>query len=114
MAKTLLEKIKAARQSTVAVGDITLVVRRPTDLEMFEMRNKVITQTDILQRFVDDWMGVNELHLFSGGSPDPVPFSKELFNEWVSDHPESWGVISDAVVSGYKAHEEVLANSVKN
>jgi hypothetical protein len=114
MAKTLLEKIRAARQSTVKVGDITLVVRRPTDLEMLEMRKTVVTQTDILQRFVDDWMGVNELHLFSGGSPDPVPFSKEIFNEWVADHPESWGVISEAVVSGYKAHENALADSVKN
>lgn len=114
MAKTLLEKIRAARQSTVTVGDITLTVRRPTDLEMFEMRNTVVTQSDILKKFVDDWAGVTELHLHSGGSPDPVPFSREIFDEWVADHPESWGAISDAVVQGYKAHEDALAAAVKN
>lgn len=114
MAKSLLEKIRAARQSTVTVGDITLTVRRPTDLEICEMRSTVVTQSDILKRFVDDWAGVTELHLHSGGSPDPVPFSQELFDEWVVDHPESWGVISNAVVSGYKAHEATLEEAVKN
>ena len=114
MAKSLLEKIRAARQSTVTVGDITLTVRRPTDLEMFEMRSTTVTQSDILKRFVDDWAGVTELHLFSGGSPDIVPFSRELFDEWVADHPESWGAISDTVVAGYKAHEATLEATIKN
>lgn len=114
MAKSIVERIRAARQTTVQVGDITLICRRPTDLDMLEMRTSKITQGDILKRFVDGWEGVTELHLVPGGTPEPVPFSHELFAEWVSDHPESWGLITEAVVEGYKAHETALEQASKN
>ena len=81
---------------------------------MLEMRSAKVTQSDILKRFVDGWEGVTELHLTSGGTSDPVEFSRELFAEWVSDHPESWGPITAAVVDGYKAHEEKLEEAAKN
>lgn len=114
MAKSLIERIRAARQTTVQVGDITLICRRPTNLEMLEMRTEKVTQSDILKRFVDGWEGMTELHLTSGGTSEPVEFSRELFAEWVSDHPEAWGVITEAVVQGYKAHEEKLEEAAKN
>lgn len=106
--------MRRARQSSVTVGSITLTVRRPTDLEMLDMRGAKLLQSDILKKFVDDWSGVTELDLIPGGTPTPVPFSKELFAEWVADHPESWTAISTAVVDGYKKHEEELALSIKN
>lgn len=114
MSANLIERIKKARQTTVQVGEITLICRRPTDLEMLEMRTTKVTQGDILKRFVDGWQNVKEMDLVPGGTGDMVPFSKELFAEWVADHPESWTTISDAVVQGYKRHEESLEAAVKN
>ncbi len=114
MSQNLIERIKKARQTTVKVGEITLICRRPTDLEMLEMRSAKITQGDILKRFVDGWENVKEVDLVPGGTGDAVPFSTELFAEWVSDHPESWKTISDAVVQGYKNHEAILEASAKN
>lgn len=114
MSNNLIERIKKARQTTVKVGEVTLICRRPTDLEMVGMQSAKITQEDILLRFVDGWQGMKECDLVPGGQPVEVQFNKDLFNEWVSDHPESWAVISDAVVSSYKQHSDSLGESVKN
>lgn len=114
MSANLIERIKKARQITVKIGDKTLICRRPTDLEMLEMRVEKVTQGDILKRFVDGWEGFTEIDLVPGGTGVTVEFSKELFAEWVADHPESWTTISDAVVQGYKRHEEALEAAAKN
>lgn len=114
MSANLIERIKKARQTTVKIGEITLICRRPTDLEMLEMRTDKVTQGYILKRFVDGWEGMKEVDLVPGGTGDAAPFSPELFAEWVSDHPESWATISDAVVQGYKQHEATLEASAKN
>lgn len=114
MSQALIERIRKARQIAVKVGEITLTCRRPTDLEMLEMRIEKVTQGDILKRFVEGWDGIKELDLVPGGTGVKVEFSRELFAEWVSDHPESWAIITDAVVQGYKQHESALENSAKN
>lgn len=114
MSANLIERIKKARQTTVQVGGITLTCRRPTDLEMLEMRLEKVSQGDILKRFVDGWAGVKEVDLVPGGGGEAVPFSAELFAEWVSDHPGSWNAITEAVVQGYKKHEEELEAAAKN
>jgi hypothetical protein len=111
---TLIDRIKKARQTIVKVGEITLICRRPTDLEMLEMRQDKISQGDILKRFVDGWEGVTEVDLVPGGTSVAAPFSRELFAEWVSDHPESWAAITEAVVSEYKKHESELESAAKN
>lgn len=61
---SLIERIKKARQSTVDLGNgKSLIVRRPTDLEMLEMRGIKVTQGDILKRFVEGWDGFKEVDL---------------------------------------------------
>lgn len=114
MAKSLIDRIRAARQTSVKVGSITLICRRPTDLEMASMQSAKITQEDILLKFVDDWQGVTEGDLIPGGEQTEVPFSRELFAEWVSDHPEVWSAISDAVVQTYQTHSAKLEEASKN
>lgn len=114
MAKSLIERIRAARQTSVKVGNITLICRRPTDLEMASMKSAKITQEDILLKFVDDWQGMTEGDMVPGGEQTEVPFSKELFAEWIADHPESWGPVSDAVVQTYQTHAAKLEEASKN
>lgn len=115
MSQSLIERIRKARQTTIKVGDVTLICRRPTDLEMAIMRQSTkITQEDILLRFVDGWQGMKEIDLVPGGNPVEVPFTQALFAEWVADHPACWGVISDAVVQGYQRHDAELKAAAKN
>ena len=49
-----------------------------------------------------------------GGSPEPAPFSKELWEEWIADHPEHWEKIVAGVVGGYKTYSSNLEESAKN
>ena len=110
----LIERLQRARQSTVESVGRTFTVRRPTDLEMREMRG-TIDQRELLVRFVVGWGTITEIDLgVPGGSPEPVEFSAELWEEWIADHPEHWDDIVRAVVEGYKSHKAVLEESAKN
>lgn len=113
MSKSLIERLQRARQSTVESGGRSFTIRRPTDLEMHELHG-LIDQRALLVRFVVDWGAMPETDLVPGGGPDPVPFSPELWVEWIADHPEHWDDISRAVVDGYKAHKRALEDAAKN
>lgn len=111
----LIEKIRRARESQVEVGGLEFTVRRPTDLEMLAMTTgPVITQGDIMTKFVVGWGKVKELDLFSGGTGELVPFSQELFAEFIADRPDLWTPLSNAVVDKYKAHEKAKEETAKN
>lgn len=114
MSRDLIERLRRARQSSVPVLGRTFTIRRPTDLEMHELAGK-IDQRLLLTRFVVDWGVMPEMDLVSGGGPEPVPFSPDLWAEWIADHTEYWDDLTQAVVDGYKAHqiarEEIAKNS---
>ena len=114
MAKSLIEQIKAARQTRVPSHGKTFVVSRPTDLEMMDLRAKEIKQGEIITRFVTGWDGFTELDFVSSGGPDPVAFDAALFAEYIADHPEHWDAIVNAVIESYQAHQEATEESLKN
>lgn len=114
MSKSLIERLQRARQSTVTSGGRTFTIRRPTDLEIAEFGGR-IAQRQLLTRFVVDWGVMSEIDLgIPGGGPDPVPFDPDLWEEWVADHMECWGDISNAVVTGYGRHKEAMEAAAKN
>lgn len=113
MALSIIERIRRARQSTVTAGGFEFTVTRPTDMDMLEIDGKV-TQAMLLSRFVVGWSGVKELDIVPGGMPEPVEFSKELFSEWVADRPDLWNPLSEAIISGYRTHEQALDEKTKN
>jgi hypothetical protein len=114
MSKTLIERLQRARQSTVVSGGRTFTVRRPTDLEMHEVADK-IDQRVVLQRFVVDWGAMTEIDLgIPGGAPEPVAFDAALWAEWIADHPEHWGDLTRAVVDGYHGHKQAMGDAAKN
>lgn len=108
----LIERIRKARQSRVTVEGKTFIVRRPTDWEAYEMR-KDTREMDVLEKFVVAWEGVTELDLVPGGDSTPAAFSKELFAEWIQDHPDFWAPIFAEITSGYKKHAENLSETEK-
>jgi hypothetical protein len=110
---SLIERIRAARQTRVTVEGKTFIVRRPTDWEFAEMRKREVLQMDILERFVEGWEGVTELDLVPGGDASPVEFDKDLFAEWVADQDQYWTPITDAVVNEFIAHRKRLGETEK-
>lgn len=113
MANPLIERLRRARQTGVPSQGRHFTVRRPTDLEMYEMAGKV-NQRLLLTRFVTDWGEMKEMDLVPGGGPAPVPFDPDLWAEWIADHPEHWDDITRAVFDGYKAHEAEMEAVAKN
>ena len=112
MAKDLIERLRRARQTGVPSGGRSFTIRRPTDLEIYEMSGK-IDQRLLLTRFVVDWGSMPEMDLVPGGGPDPVPFAPELWEEWIADHPEHWDDLTAAVLDGYRRHKDALEEAAK-
>lgn len=110
----LLEKMRRARESKVEAEGRTFIVRRPTDAEMVQFNRDGATLLDIAKRCTVGWVGVKEIDLVPGGSPVPVEFDAAVFSEWVEDQPALWGVLADAVLSGYKAHTAKRGEIAKN
>lgn len=109
---SLADKIRKARETRVTDGKFTFVVRRPTDLEMLKFAQS--KDPAELLRFVVGWEGVTELDLYPGGGPEPVPFDPESCREWLSDRIETFGKITDAVMSAYEAHQKAQGLAEKN
>ncbi len=113
MSQHLIDKLREYRRLTVASGRVVFTVRRPTDLEMIDLRSRVIKQGDILGDFVEDWSGITELDIIPGGDGSIVDFSKSLFMEWVADHPEHWEPLTGAILSAYSEHQKKQADLLK-
>lgn len=113
---SLIERIREARKTRVAVGDFTFTVMRPTDMDVVGLRGSDggISNGVLLERFVIGWEGVRECDVVPGGSPTPASFSRELFVEWVADRPGLWEPLVRAITEGYLAHQAELEAAAKN
>jgi hypothetical protein len=114
MSKALIDRLRRARQTSVLSLGRTFTVRRPTDLEMQEIHEK-IEQRLLLVRFVTGWGSMSEIDLgIPGGGPDPVSFDPALWEEWIADHPEHWPALTSAIFDAYKAHRGAMEEAAKN
>ena len=93
---SIIDKLRKSRQSRVEVNGVALILRRPTDLEWFEMRGSIDTRR--LLAFVDGWDGVTEGHIIIGGDPHPLPFDRDLCVAWLEDSPDLMGVAVNGVI----------------
>lgn len=111
----LIEKIRKARESRLTVGDFTLTIRRPTDLESVEMRYTGNREAVCgVSRFVVDWHGVRELDIAPGGTDKEVPFDSDLFAVWIEDQPKLWEPLINGVLDAYKLHAAKHEADAKN
>lgn len=110
---SLIDKIRKARETSVEVGGHTFVVIRPTDEQALGFSRNDITVVDIVRRFTVGW-DLIELDIYSGGGSENVPFSADLFGEWVADNPDVWEPLGNAIMAAYKAHSDKRSESVKN
>lgn len=107
----LVEKLRRAREERVEVGGFTFTVRRPTDIEMLEMRGGGSIAR--LLRFVVGWDGVKESDLIPGGDPHPLAFDAEACGEWLSDRPDLLDPLAARIMARYQEHAEKLVEAAK-
>ena len=108
----LIEKIRKAREQVVKAGDWEFTIRRPTDLDYIGLRSEQgITQGEVMRRFVVGW-NLLESDVVPGGNADTISFDQELFIEWVADHPECWGALTDAIIGAYNQHLEQIGEKL--
>lgn len=110
---SLIEKIRKAREGTVIVEGHTFTVMRPTDYEALIISRDSVNMLDIVKQFTVGW-DLAELDLIPGGSADKVPFTAELFAEWISDQPAIWEPLASAIITAYKTHTDKRENTAKN
>lgn len=111
MSKALLEKLLRAREKRVEVDGRTYTIRRPTDADVMQMRDR--PPLEFVTRFVIGWT-LQEIDLVPGGMAIDVPFDPALWAAWVMDHPEVWDPLSMAIVSAYEEHVKERETAAKN
>lgn len=108
----LVEKIRRSREANVEAAGFVFTIRRPTDVDMLELRGG--GSVSRLFRFVVGWDKVREIDLIPGGAPAPAKFDPEVFAEWVADRPDILGPVVDAIMSSYRKHADELEANLKN
>ena len=112
MNDNLIQKLKKSRETNVEAGGFDFTIRRPTDMEIVELNGKTLQQGDILERFVTNWSGIQEIDIIPGGTTIDVPFSTGLFMEWVADKPELWAPLIEAITGAYESHQKALEETL--
>lgn len=111
---SLVDRIREARKLTVSVDRWTFHGRRPTDIEMSILRRADSHTGDLARRFVGGWDGMRVCDLVGGADETPVPFVRELWEEWVADRPDVYGPVGTKIMTAYlefaKAQEAALKN----
>lgn len=112
-----LERLRKNREFKKTVGRWTFIGRRPTDVEagpIFHDPSKKVTLADLARDYYTDWEKVVEDDVIGGGGQDAVPFDRDLWREWVSDHPALWEPLGVAVIEAYTTHVQHLEDAAKN
>lgn len=114
MSKALIEKLRRARESKVTVDGKSYTIRRPTDIEVWRLKEAGDdSDYTLATRFVVGWELV-EMDFDRGGGPDAVPFDAALWTDWLADKPLMWGPIAKAVVDEYTRHAAANKAAEKN
>jgi len=113
MAGDLLQRIRKARESTVKVDKFVFTIRRPTDAEAANVFSSGPSVVDIAKDYTVGWSNVKDSDLVPSGGSDDVKFDSELWGEWVSDRPDFWEPIFNAIVGVYTRHQDELEKSGK-
>jgi hypothetical protein len=109
-ARSLKERLLAARQRTVEAGGFKFEVRRPTDVQILRLRRG--DPADVGQRFMAECVvgwNLKELDVVPGGTDDDAPFDSEVFMVWVEDHIDLWDPIVSAIFDMVDEHRKKFA-----
>ncbi len=116
MSESLIDKIRRSREGTIEVNGITFNFRRPTDIEVAKLYNDTdgnYSKFDVVGTFVFGWT-LKESDIIDGGNDSLVPFSREIFDEWISDARDYWAPLFEAIMGAYVDFSTKRDDHVKN
>jgi len=109
----LSDKMRKARQVRVESNGRVFVVLRPTPIQWEEIARQGDLYRGVVSLVVG-WDGFVELDLIPGGDPHPVPFDADAAAEWLSDHPEDFNQVAEAMIAAMNKYVEGRDGAVKN
>lgn len=108
-----LTRLEKSRQTKVDIDGQVYVIRAPTQAELAE--DGAFGTLDLVRRFVVDWPGMTEIGLgLPGGTPEPVPFSRELWVAWIDEQDVIWPRLSAAIRNHYMTRHANQEADAKN
>lgn len=100
--REVIKKLRKRREGKIQVGKFTFLFRRPTQMEVETMLEKLRFNVDFVMTFVTGWENVTWNDIVGGGETDePAPFSQAVLREWVQDRGEFWDPIFKAILDSY-------------
>jgi hypothetical protein len=112
MSAAIIERLRKNREVKVSAGGHIFVVRRPTDLDMIELRGELSARA--LLRYLVGWEQVTELDIIAGGAAHPVAFDAGLASEWLPDRPDLISAVVQGVIGAYSEHSAQREAAAKN
>ena len=115
----LAESIRRQREVRLPVGRFVFIVRRPTQLQMDEIRGTLVggsnrAKARALFPFVVGWEGVTEGDLVNGAPAHPVPFDADACAEWLEDAPDVLPAVLNGIAQAFTDHQAKLESATKN
>jgi hypothetical protein len=116
---SLADRIRRQRESRLQVGRFTFIVRRPTQLEMDEIKGTLIAGSNrakarALFPFIAGWEGVTEGDLINGGPAQPVPFDPEACAEWLEDATDVLPAVLNGIAEAFTSYQAKREADEKN
>lgn len=99
---SLIDRLRASRESWVEVGGFGFRVRRPTALELARWQGEA--EVPFLRRVIVGWRDVRELDLVPGGDGSAASFDADVCAEWLEDRPELYVPLMNEVNRILEAH----------
>lgn len=101
---------EVAREKWVEVGGKRYLIRRPTDLEFRRMLvSGQAVGEELALRCVVGWDRVLEADLAPGvGGDAPVPFTGDVYREWIADRLDDLVALSGAILGEVKARRDQM------
>ena len=107
---TLIERVRAARETWVQVQGYELLLRRPTGLEIAEIGGDL---RRLIKTAVVGWR-LKEVDLVPGGDGSPAPFDPDLCLEWLADQPDAFNEVLEQIrVVNARYLEQIAATEKK-
>ncbi|WKB52312.1 hypothetical protein [Eleftheria terrae] len=115
----LIQKLRAQRERWVTVGEGKRVcLIRPPEAEMIRFVGKGGMQVELehLRDYVTGWQGITEADLIGEavGTSDPVPFTRELWTEVISDRLAWVKLLGTELLQSIAEHRLSLQDAEKN
>src|SRR3954471_4443459 len=110
---SLVDKMRARRESWVKAGKFEFKLRRPTRLEIAKT-DRDISAAELFIPHVHDWKNVVEDDLIGGGGTSAMPFERDAWAEFIADHSELWPPLMDAFTNALQEYHKQLEDREKN